>query len=45
MASVDFWAKADVVEILRGLSLSNADRHGILKLIEERGIADVFAAL
>jgi hypothetical protein len=45
MTSVDFCPKADVVEIPRGLSLSNADRHGILKLIEERGIADVSAAL
>jgi hypothetical protein len=45
MISVDFWARADVVEILRGLSLSKTLGHGILKLIEERGIADVPAAL
>jgi len=44
MVSVDSWPEGDVVEILRGLSLSNDDDRGILKLIEERGIADVSAA-
>jgi len=33
------------VEILCGPSLSNVGGQGILKLIEERGIADVSAAL
>ena len=45
MASVGFWSKAEVVEILPGLSLSKEDGYEILKLIEERGIADVSAAL
>ena len=45
MASADSWAKADVVEILPRLSLSKEYGRGILKLIEERGIADVSAAL
>jgi hypothetical protein len=45
MVSVGFCPKADVVEILGRLSLSNAGGQGILKLIEERGIADVSAAL
>jgi len=45
MASVGCWAKADVVEISPGLSLSKERGHGILKLIEERRIADDSAAL
>jgi len=45
MISVDSWPKDDVVEIFRGLSLSSVDGSGILELIEERGIADVSAAL
>jgi hypothetical protein len=45
MVSVWFHPKADVVEILRRLSLSNDGRKTILSLIEKRGIADVLAAL
>jgi len=45
MISVRFWGKVDVVEILCGATLANVGSEGILKLIEERGIADVSAAL
>jgi hypothetical protein len=45
MISVRFRPKADVVEILYGPSLSKVGDQGILKLIEERGIADVSATL
>jgi len=45
MVSVCFRPKADVVEILRRLILSNDGRKAILSLIQKRGIADVFATL
>jgi len=45
MPSVEFWPKVDVVEILRRLSLSKEEYREILKLVKERGIADVSAAL
>ena len=45
MISVGFWPNADVVEILRRLILSIVDGEAILLLIQERGIADVSAAL
>lgn len=45
MISVRFRPKVDVVEILCGLSLSDIGSQGILKLVKERGIADVSAAL
>jgi hypothetical protein len=45
MISVGVGPKADVVEILRRLSLSILGREAILWLIQKRGIADVFAAL
>jgi hypothetical protein len=45
MESVDLRRKADVVEISGGLSLSNSGSKAILELCQERGIADVSAAL
>jgi hypothetical protein len=45
MTSVGFWPKADVVEILRRLSLSILGCEAILLLIQKQRIADVLAAL